>query len=111
MEGVSIDRRAQDGWVVLAVRGPVDVATMVDVQQHATAALRDGHVFVAIDAERIDFVDEFAIGALVAIRRRLTAAGGRLVLVGPSAELASRLASAGLTVEVAADLGQLPPAA
>jgi anti-anti-sigma factor len=59
--------------------GELDVATAPTV--FTTGTMRHG-AHVTVDLSRTTFIDAFALGAIVALRHTLTAAGGSLRLTG-----------------------------
>lgn len=71
---------------VLSCRGSLDLST---VEQFRTA-LRDVEATatrVVLDAHALEFIDSVGLGALVALKRRLNAAGGDLKLAQCSSDV------------------------
>lgn len=73
--------------VDLAVNGDLDLATADCLRR----ALDDLHVVppfrVALKVNRIEFIDSTGLATLISAARRLTDAGGEMVLENPSAPL------------------------
>ena len=68
-----------DGTTVVVVSGEIDMATAPKLRAHLVTA--KGHVIV--DLRAVSFLDSSGIAALVDARKRLTDAGGNLLLRKP----------------------------
>ena len=76
-----VERLEQDGWIVLLVRGQLDVATAPQFRQSLVEAQYGGGRRVAVDLEGVEFIDSMGLGVLVGALKRARADEGRLVLV------------------------------
>jgi anti-sigma B factor antagonist len=75
--------RQQEGWVVLAVVGEVDLASAPKVRQAVIDALAagGGPPSVVLDLGSVDFIDSSGLGVVLGALKRVRAAGGRLRVV------------------------------
>jgi len=80
MPGVSAEKSARAGCVIVALRGELDVCTAEDVLSALTAP---AGARVVVDLAELAFMDCYSLGEIMAIRVRARRAGGDLVLAGP----------------------------
>ena len=77
---IEIDRSRDDGVVVVAFAGELDLAGC----DRATAALReaeaDGPRLIAIDLDRLEFIDSSGVRVLIEANDRAREAGHRLLV-------------------------------
>ena len=71
-----------DGVALLALGGELDVATCVRLEVAVAGVLAGGLTCVLVDLDGLTFCDSTGLGALLSASRRVTAAGGTLVLAG-----------------------------
>lgn len=83
MEQLRVDRADADGWQVLVLSGPLDVATAPGFRQTLQEAQYGGEHRVALDLTSLEFLDSFGLGVLVGARKRARTHRGELVLVIP----------------------------
>nr|WP_281186152.1 STAS domain-containing protein [Actinomadura kijaniata] len=86
----------QDRWLVVCLAGELNHATVEVMDQRlgqAVAGVRG--TSVALELSQLTFTGTTGLGIMVAWWRRLTEAGGRLVLVAPTARVRSVLALTG----------------
>ncbi|MET8574342.1 STAS domain-containing protein [Streptomyces sp. NPDC005012] len=72
-------------WVVLRVRGEMDLMTSPELRRRVHDAVAAGHRSVVVDLSGVFFCDSSGVGVLIATRRLLRSCGGRLRLVLPAA--------------------------
>ena len=82
MPGVSAEKSARAGCVVVALRGELDVCTAADGVSALTALAAAG-VRIVVDLTELAFMDCYSLGKLMAVRAQARRAGGDLVLAGP----------------------------
>jgi anti-anti-sigma factor len=82
MPGVSAEKNARAGCVVITLRGELDVCTAADGLSALTAPATTGARVVA-DLTELAFMDCYSLGKLMAVRAQARRAGGDLVLSGP----------------------------
>jgi anti-anti-sigma factor len=82
MPGVSAEKSARAGCVVVALRGELDASTAADGLSALTAAAAAG-ARVVVDMAELVFMDCCSLSKLMAVRAQVRRAGGDLVLVGP----------------------------
>jgi anti-anti-sigma factor len=82
MPGVGVEKSARAGWVVVALRGELDVCTAADGLS-ALAAPAGAGARIIVDLAELAFMDCYSLGEIRAVRARARRAGGDLVLVGP----------------------------
>ena len=73
----------EEGWVVLAVVGEVDLASAPKVRQAVidAVAVADGPPSVVLDLGSVDFIDSSGLGVVLGALKRVRTAGGRLRVV------------------------------
>lgn len=72
---------------VLQVIGEVDMATAPQLRARLVDLVNRGGRSVIVDLTSVDLIDSTGLGVLIGARRRLTNAGGTLVLVVPGGPL------------------------
>jgi anti-sigma B factor antagonist len=82
MPGVSAEKNARAGCVIVALRGELDVCTAAECLSALTAPATTGARVVA-DLRELAFMDCYSLGKLMAVRAQARRAGGDLVLSGP----------------------------
>jgi anti-anti-sigma factor len=82
MPGVSAEKSARAGCVVVALRGELDVCTAADGLSALTAPAATG-ARVVVDLAELAFMDCYSLGKIMAAREQARRAGGDLVLAGP----------------------------
>jgi anti-anti-sigma factor len=80
MPGVSAEKSARAGCVVVALRGELDVCTAADGLSALTAP---AGARVVVDLTGLAFMDCYSLNGIMAVRARARSAGGDLVLAGP----------------------------
>jgi anti-sigma B factor antagonist len=92
--GLSI--RECDGYVIVVLRGELDVSDAASVAAALTAAAaRNPRIIV--DLAALAFIDCCALGELSRVRARARQAGGDLLLAAPCGQVRRALTLAGLT--------------
>jgi anti-sigma B factor antagonist len=69
--------------VLVRVLGEIDIVTAPVLQRHLESAIGSGRPTIVIDLEETTFLDARGVGVLVGARKRVTSAGGRLVIRRP----------------------------
>lgn len=82
MPGVSAEKSARAGCVVVALRGELDVCTAAGGLSALTALAAAG-ARVVVDLAEVAFMDCHSLGEIMAVRAQARRAGGDLVLAGP----------------------------
>jgi anti-anti-sigma factor len=82
MPGVSVEKSACAGCVIVALRGELDVCTAED---GLSALSAPAGTRVVVDLAELAFMDCYSLGEIMAVRARARRAGGDLVLAGPQA--------------------------
>jgi anti-anti-sigma factor len=78
----SLDQlRLDDGRVVVAVHGAVDLFAAPELKRRLIAAVDRGTSEIILDLSATEFLDSTGLGALLAAYKRLSMRGGRLVVV------------------------------
>jgi anti-sigma B factor antagonist len=70
-----------DRTAVITARGEIHLATAPDFSERLNAVIADGHVAVVVDLTEVGFIDSTGLSVLLNALRRITRAGGTLVLV------------------------------
>ncbi|MGD2059956.1 MAG: STAS domain-containing protein [Acidimicrobiia bacterium] len=91
MRGLTIDsRQLSNGWLVIAVQGEVDLATVDDLRGAIDQAVGGGSSSVAIDLTDATFMDSTGLKALVMAHRQFDEDGKSFAIVvagGPVSRL------------------------
>jgi anti-anti-sigma factor len=82
MPGVSAEKSARAGCVVVTLRGELDVCSAADGLSALTAPAAAG-ARVVVDLAQLAFMDCYSLNQLMAVRAQARQAGGDLVLAGP----------------------------
>jgi anti-sigma B factor antagonist len=80
----------------VAISGELDVLSAPKLCATIELAITEGATDVVLDCRAVTFVDSSGIGALLDVQKQLAAAGGVLILFGPTEGLARNLALTGL---------------
>jgi anti-anti-sigma factor len=80
MPGVSAEKSARAGCVIVALRGELDVCTAEDGLSALTAP---AGARVVVDLAELAFMDCYCLGEIMAVRAQARRTGGDLVLAGP----------------------------
>ena len=81
MDELRLSSKSQGGFVVVAVGGELDVVTSRQFDEYLTQACGE-HNRVILDLSAVDFMDTGSLAVIVGHWKKLTAAGGTLVLAG-----------------------------
>ena len=82
MPGVTAEKSARAGCVVIALRGELDVCTAADGLSALTTLAAAGP-WIIVDLAELAFMDCHSLGKLMALRAQARQAGGDLALAGP----------------------------
>jgi anti-sigma B factor antagonist len=83
MPGVSAEKSARAGCVIVALRGELDVGTAAGGLSALTALTALAGTRVVVDLAELAFMDCYCLGEIRAVRARARRAGGDLVLADP----------------------------
>ncbi|MFF9146834.1 STAS domain-containing protein [Streptomyces sp. NPDC014861] len=86
MTTIEADENDRDGWMVLSLRGELDLVTSPLIRRRVHDAVAAGRHDLVVDLSGVLFCDSSGIGVLVGVRRLVRSCGGRLRLVLPEAE-------------------------
>ncbi len=78
--GIEVDE-ARQPFVVVAVRGEVDIATAPKLREKLVELASQGAQKVVVDLEGVDFLDSTGLGVLIGGMKRLRGLDGDLTLV------------------------------
>jgi anti-sigma B factor antagonist len=84
---LDLDVSRRGDWVVLSVRGDLDLATAPALRQQVAALVADGHRRVALDLAALDFIDSTGLGMVVACLKRVRTADGELFVASDEARI------------------------
>ena len=81
MEGIRISSQQRDGFVVVVVRGELDIVTSRRFDEFLIEVRRDAD-HIIVDLSAVDFMDTGSLAVIVGHWKQVTAAGGTLALAG-----------------------------
>ena len=81
MEGIRISSQQRDGFVVVVVRGELDIVTSRRFDEFLIEVRRDAD-HIIVDLSAVDFMDTGSLAVIVGHWKQATAAGGTLALAG-----------------------------
>jgi anti-sigma B factor antagonist len=79
-EALTIEVRRERGYVVVAVAGEVDIATVTRLRERLFELAASGRTLV-VDLDHVSFIDSAGLAALVGAARRADAHGASLQVV------------------------------
>ena len=82
MPGVELKASVRDGFVVVVLRGDLDVTGAADAQALIAALVAPGQTLI-IDISALDFMDCASLGALLRVQTLARRGGGDVVLAAP----------------------------
>lgn len=87
------------GWTIAQLSGELDLQAVAAVRERLATVIWSGSRRLVVDLSRLEFCDSLGFGALVATRRQMASAGGRLRLVLPAHESVARKALTACGIE------------
>jgi len=81
VEGIRISSQQRDGFVVVVVRGELDIVTSRRFDEFLIEVRRDAD-HIIVDLSAVDFMDTGSLAVIVGHWKQVTAAGGTLALAG-----------------------------
>ena len=87
----------QDGVMVLAAQGEIDVSTAPALRQELVELAAAGSGSVVVDLQGVDFLDSTGLGVLVSGLKRFRTGGSDLLLVVTSPRIGKVFEITGLT--------------
>ena len=114
MPGVELKASVWDGFVVVVLRGDLDVTGAADAQAAIAALVAPGQILV-IDISALDFMDCASLRALLEVQALARRGGGDVVLAAPQPHVLRLLALTGreevFCVQASLEAASLVPAA
>jgi anti-sigma B factor antagonist len=89
-KGNGCSQRFADGWIILDVRGEVDLSWSQEIRRSVLEALATTPA-LAVELSAVSYIDSSGIAALVEGFQQARAKGQRFALVSPSASVNSVL--------------------
>lgn len=78
---VLVESKARGDWIVVTVKGEVDVYTAPKLKDELLGLIEEGKNQIVVDLEGVEFMDSSGLGVLVGALRRLKEREGTLALV------------------------------
>jgi anti-anti-sigma factor len=94
--GLDLSARKQDGNVIAALSGALDIASAPALREQLLGLLRPGASRLIIDLSAVGYADASGLAVLVGSGRRAVLLGGFLRLATPSPEVARVLRATGI---------------
>lgn len=92
-----------DGRVLIAVEGEIDVSCASELRAAIDAALAEGAPEVEVDLSQVPYIDSTGIGVLVGAAHRAQEAGQRFAVEGPQRNVRRVLDMLGISAELGLD--------
>lgn len=90
------ERSVSDAAHVIVVRGELDLFTAPELRALIGDLIDQGKTHLVVDLVQTSFIDSSGLASLVGALKRISGAGGRLVLVNDGSRLARTLTLTGL---------------
>jgi anti-sigma B factor antagonist len=94
MPGVELKASVRDGFVVVVLRGDLDVTGAADAEAAIAALVAPGRTLI-IDISALDFMDCISLRALLRVEALARRGGGDVVLAAPQPHVLRLLALTG----------------
>ncbi len=94
MPGAELKTSVRDGYVVVALRGDLDITGAADAEAAITALMTWGQILI-IDMSALDFIDCTSLGVLLRVQRLAWSICGNVVLAAPQGNVLRLLALTG----------------
>ena len=78
---LSLETRHEDGHTIIEVGGEIDVYTAPKLRERIIELVDEGQYHLAVDLEKVEFLDSTGLGVLVGGLKRVRAHDGSLRLV------------------------------
>ena len=91
----------QDGTAIIAVTGEIDIATSLAFEQHLSAILDEGAVFVIVDLRTTGYLDTTGLSVLWESAKRCRRENRELAIVCSAGRVRHALCNSGLDQLVA----------
>lgn len=91
-----VESREHGEWMVVEVRGEVDLYTAPQLREELTGLAEGGRSRIAVDLSGVEFLDSTGLGVLIVGLKRCREKDGSLALVGPREPVHKVLAITGL---------------
>jgi anti-anti-sigma factor len=75
--------RVAERTSVVAPVAEIDSFTVARLKDEISALIAGGEKFIVVDLRRVPFADSTAIAAFIAVAKRLSSVGGRLLVAAP----------------------------
>ena len=95
-ENLLIEESERDSWVVLAVKGEVDLDTAPKLKSRLQEAVDRSATNIAVHLAEVEFLDSSGLGVLIGGLKRCKEGGGILALVSPRRAVRKVLSITGL---------------
>ena len=86
----------EDGAIVVAAAGELDLCSSQTLREHLTAAADSGAASIVVDLSELSLIDSTGLGVLALLARRLTLESVDLAIVCPECRTRGLLAMTGL---------------
>lgn len=78
---LSLKSHTEGSFEVIEVGGEIDVYTAPKLREALVDAVEEGHKYLIVDVERVDFLDSTGLGVLVGALKRVRGEDGSLDIV------------------------------
>jgi anti-sigma B factor antagonist len=93
---LDLDVSMRGDWVVLTVRGELDLATAPALRQQVASLVAEGRRRFALDLTALDFIDSSGLGMVVACLKRVRSVDGDLFVAATDARISRPFELTGL---------------
>ena len=79
---MELNQKAQNGFVVVGVKGEVDMRTSPELRKHLLPVAKGPAPRIAVDLAQVRYIDSSGIATLIECLKNVSHQGGKFLLIG-----------------------------